>query len=101
MEARVDGEFRRMVSHKEVYSHPSYSIYTQNDQPIHPDTRSFIYADGLAVVTQYAEFNQIEETPSTALVNLTSYCSQNQLKARYSTCTTKKPNENLTSPGMV
>ena len=36
-----------------------FNIYT-NDQPIHPDTRSFIYADDLCIASQGNDFNNIE-----------------------------------------
>ena len=43
-----------------------FNVYT-NDQPIHPGTRSFMYADDLAVTTQSTDFAPIEETlPSSA-----------------------------------
>ena len=52
-----------------------------NDQPIHPGTRSFVYADDLAVTTQSTEFAPIEETLTSALVGLSEYYTSNQLRA--------------------
>ena len=49
-----------------------FNIYT-NDQPIHPDTRSFVYADDLAVTTQSTDFAPIEETLTSALEVLSEY----------------------------
>ena len=43
-----------------VLSPVLFNIYT-NDQPIHKDTRSFIYADDLCIATQDASF---ENQPS-------------------------------------
>ena len=37
-----------------------FNVYT-NDQPIHPGTRSFVYADDLAVTTQITDVAPIEE----------------------------------------
>ena len=37
-----------------------FNIYT-DDQPIHPDTRSFIYADDLCIASQGSDFNNINE----------------------------------------
>ena len=45
-------------------------LYT-NDQPIHPNTRSFVYTD----------FTVIEDTLSSALVRLTEYDETDQLRA--------------------
>ena len=44
-----------------------------NDQPIHPGTRSFVYADDLAVITQSTDFSPIEETLISALDGLSEY----------------------------
>ena len=57
-----------------------FNVYT-NDQPIHPGTRSFVYADDLAVTTQSTEFAPIEETLTSALVGLSEYYTSNQLRA--------------------
>ena len=42
-----------------------FNVYT-NDQPIHLGTRSFVYADDLAVTTQSTYFAPIEETLTSA-----------------------------------
>ena len=57
-----------------------FNAYT-NDQPIHPGTRSFVYADDLAVTTQSADFALIEETLTSALNGLPEYYTTNQLRA--------------------
>ena len=55
-------------------------LYT-NDQPIHPGTRSFVYADDLVVTTQSTDFAHIEETLTSALDGLSEYYTTNQLRA--------------------
>ena len=50
-----------------------FNIYT-NDQPIHPDTRSFIYA------SQGNDFNNIEASLTSALSTMTTYYDTNQLR---------------------
>ena len=57
-----------------------FNIYT-NDQPIHPDTRSFIYADDLGIASQGNDFNNIEASITSALSILTTYYDTNQLRA--------------------
>ena len=57
-----------------------FNVYT-NDQPIHPGTRSFVYADDLAVTTQSTDFAPIEETLTSALDGLSEYYTTNQLGA--------------------
>ena len=57
-----------------------FNIYV-NDQPIHPKTRSFIYADDLCITAQSPDFPEAETTLSEALVNLTSYYDANHLRA--------------------
>ena len=46
-----------------------FNVYT-NDQPSHPGTRSFVYADNLAVTTQSTDFAPIEEKLTSALDGL-------------------------------
>ena len=46
-----------------------FNIYA-NDQPIHTGTRSFVYADDLAVTTQSTDFEPIDETLTSALDGL-------------------------------
>ena len=57
-----------------------FNVYT-NDQPIHPGTRSFVYADDLAVITQSTDFAPIGETLTSALDGLSEYYTTNQLRA--------------------
>ena len=57
-----------------------FNIYT-NDQPITINTRSFIYADDLAIATQASTFEKIQLTISTALSNMSSYYKDNSLRA--------------------
>ena len=57
-----------------------FNVYT-NDQPIHPGTRNFVYADDLAVTTQRMCFAPIEEILISALVGLSEYHTTNKLHA--------------------
>ena len=57
-----------------------FNIYT-NDQPIHADTRSFIYADDLCIASQGNDFNNIEASLTSALSTMTTYYATNQLCA--------------------
>ena len=57
-----------------------FNVYT-DDQSIHPGTRSFVYADDLAVTTQSTDFAPIEETLTSALGGLSEYYTTNQLRA--------------------
>ena len=57
-----------------------FNIYT-NDQPIHPETRSFIYADDLCIAAQNSTFESIESTLSDALEHLDQYYKENHLRA--------------------
>ena len=63
-----------------VLSPVLFNIYT-NDQPIHKDTRSFIYADDLCIATHDASFEKTESTLSTALDNIGDYYEKNHLRA--------------------
>lgn len=56
-----------------------FNIYT-NDQPITPNTRSFLYADDLALVAQCEDFESVENNLTSALKGLSKYYSANQLK---------------------
>ena len=57
-----------------------FNIYT-NDQPIHADTRSFIYADDLCIASQGNDFSNIETSLTSALSTMTTYYGSNQLRA--------------------
>ena len=57
-----------------------FNLYT-NDQPIHQGTRSFVYADDIAVTTQSTYFAPIDETLTSTLVGLSEYYTTNQLRA--------------------
>ena len=57
-----------------------FNIYT-NDQPVHADTRSFIYADDLCIASQGNDFNNIEVSLTSALSIMTTYYDTNQLRA--------------------
>ena len=63
-----------------VLSPVLFNIYT-NDQPIHMDTRSFIYADDLCIATQDASFEKTESTLSAALDSIGDYYEKNHLRA--------------------
>lgn len=56
-----------------------FNIYT-NDQPIHPGTRSFVYADDLAITAQAKQFSTVETTLTDALSDLTRYYCDNLLR---------------------
>ena len=57
-----------------------FNIYT-NDQPVHPNTRSFLYADDLCIATQKQSFEEVEKTLGDALAGLTPYYAVNHLRA--------------------
>ena len=57
-----------------------FNIYT-NDQPVHPNTRSFLYADDLCIATQKKSFVVVEQTLGEALAGLTPYYAANHLRA--------------------
>ena len=57
-----------------------FNIYT-NDQPIHPGTRSFIYADDLCIASQCDTFEGVEASLSSALEGLIPYYASNHLRA--------------------
>ena len=63
-----------------VLSPVLFNIYS-NGQPIHKDTRSFIYADDLCIATQDASFEQSESTLSAALDSIGDYYEKNHLRA--------------------
>ena len=57
-----------------------FNVYT-NDQPIHPDTRSFLYADDLCIASQKSSFEEVEKALSDALADLDPYYALNHLRA--------------------
>ena len=57
-----------------------FNVYTKY-HPIHPDTRSFVYADDLAVTTESEDFAPIEETLTSDLDGLSKFYTTNQLRA--------------------
>ena len=56
-----------------------FNVYT-NDQPVHNETRSFIYADDMCIATQRSTFEQIETILTEALQNLEEYYERNHLR---------------------
>ena len=56
------------------------NIYT-NDQPVHTDTHSFIYADDLCIASQGNDFNNILAPLTSALSTMITYYDTNQLRA--------------------
>lgn len=68
-----------MVSHRGVSLPPIFNVYT-NDQPVGPDTSSFIYADDLALTAQGINFEEVEDKLTLALKNMSEYYNENGLK---------------------
>ena len=54
---------------------------TYNDQPVHPTTRSFLYADYLCIATQKQSFDEVDTTLGDALADLSPYYAANHLRA--------------------
>ena len=50
-------------------------------QPVHTDTRSFIYADDLCIASQGNDLNTIEASLTSALSTIPTYYDTNQLRA--------------------
>ena len=57
-----------------------YNIYTA-DIPVARNTRNFIYADDLCIATQAKVFDEVERNLTDALVGLSEYYEENQLRA--------------------
>ena len=53
----------------------------------------FIYVDDLCIASQGNDFNNIEESLTSALNTMTTYYDKNQLRANPSKEGTEKPNE--------
>ena len=62
-----------------VLSPVLFNVYT-NDQPVHNETCSFIYADDLCIATQRSTFEQTETILTEALQNLGEYYERNNLR---------------------
>ena len=56
-----------------------FNVYT-NDQPVHNQTRTFIYADDLCIATQRSTYEQTETILTEALHNLGEYYERNHLR---------------------
>ena len=78
--SEADGEYKRTIYNRGVFSPTLFNIYT-NDQPILDGTRSFIYADDLCVTAQYPTFQEVEQQIEEALGELTHYYRSNSLRA--------------------
>ena len=52
-----------------------------NDQPLHNETRIFIYADDLCIATQRSTFKKTETILTEALHNMGEYYERNHLRA--------------------
>ena len=77
--SEADGEYKRTVYLRGVFSPPLYSTYIRT---INLDgTRSFIYADDLCVTAQYHTFQEVEQQIEEALGELTHYYRSNSLRA--------------------
>ena len=64
---------------REFISPELFNGYT-NDQHVHNETRSFIYADELCIATQRSTFEQTETILTGALQNLCEYYESNHLR---------------------
>ena len=73
-------ETEERLAQGSVLSPVFLNIYT-NDQPIYPETLSFINADDLCVTSQYPSFTEVEETIEDGLEEITQYYRSNSLRA--------------------
>ena len=72
---------RNGLPHGSVLAPMLFNISTY-DQPVHADTRSFIYAvDDLCIASQGNDFNIIEVSLTSALSTMTTYYHTNLLRA--------------------
>ena len=60
---------------------PSVVQHKTNDQPVHPKTRSFLYADDMCIATQKQSFEEVEKILGDALAGLTPYYAANHPRA--------------------
>ena len=58
---------------------PQGSVLLHYRSALHPETRSFIYADDLCITSQEKDFHNIEARLTSVLNTLTPYCELNQL----------------------
>ena len=71
---------RNGLPHGSVLAPMLFNIYT-NDQRVHADTRSFIYAEDLRIASQGNDFNNIEASLTSAMSTMTPYYDTNQMRA--------------------
>ena len=57
-----------------------FNIYI-NEQPIHPNTKRFVSADGLYIASQEQSFEKVEQSLTDALDGLTNYYAVNHLQS--------------------
>ena len=79
-ERRRSRKQKNGLSQGSVLSRMLFNSYT-NDQPIHDETRNFIFADDLCVTDQYSSFTEVETTIGDALEELTQHYRSNSLRA--------------------
>ena len=65
------------LPHGSVLAPLLFNIY---GQPVHPNTRRFLYADDMCIATQKQSFEEVENTLGDALAGLTSYYAANHLR---------------------
>ena len=73
-------DWRRTPDRPDTH-HAGKQTLLRDDQPIHADTRSFIYADNLCIASPRNDFNNIEASLTSALSAMTTYYDTNQLRA--------------------